>query len=173
MIHHTTENVNSKNVKFNGIDKSLLLGSTLRLGKTEQNKYSANLSYREENELMGNISSKGKSLAECISKMESILSKKRPSNNIQDYLDTLSGVSYLLDSNFNITISSSNNNLMNITVSAADEYPYLVNGVFSARTLSSNGVYDLFSQCNGWADTLLRHFQPKKEAAKVDDTPTL
>lgn len=153
-------------IKLSGIDKSLILGSSLGLSLDENGLYCARVFYKDNGKSWGRISSMEKTLSECICGIEAVLSNKNTSNKAQAFVSNLEGIKYLLDNNFEISINLIDKEMLGIMVTSEDQASYLVNGLFSARTLASNGVVEVLGQCNGWASTLQRHFNPEKQMDK-------
>jgi len=158
-----------KEVKFNGLDEILELGSYIQLKVDDENLFNTILSYFDSNrtKTIKKISIKGKSLAESLAIAEKSLTKQSLPLENKEFLKTLTGIEWLLKNDFEIQIFKEvYNDYFYIMVKAEDEYPYLINGLYCYNTCASNGIDTLFSNCNGWANTLKSHFEKNKEFVK-------
>ena len=153
-----------EDVRLKGIDSALLLNSSLILRCNDNGLYNATIYYREDKEKLGQIEITDETLSNCILKAERILNKSKLQKNTQEFLQSLTGIDWLLKKNFRVSVSKNNERYFFIQVSADDQYSYLSNGLFHSN--SSNGVSDLLETCNGWADTLRTHIEYTKEFEK-------
>ena len=149
-------------IGFKGITSALILNSSLILKCNDEGLYNATIYYRENGEKLGQIEVVDESLTNCVLKAERILNKSKLAKNTQEFLQSLTGIDWLLKKKFAISVSKNNETYYGIRVSADD---YLCNnGLFHSN--SSNGVCDLLESCNDWADTLRNHIEPMKELEK-------
>ena len=157
-----------KEVKFNGLDEILELGSYIELKVDDENMFNTILRYCDSNKTktIKKISIKGKSLAESLALAEKSLTKQYLSLQNKEFLKTLNGIEWLLKNNFDIFISKEHYDYFNIQVSAEDQYKGLINGLYNYNTCSSNGISTLFQNCNGWANTLKKHIEKNNEFIK-------
>lgn len=158
-----------KEVKFNGLDEILELGSFIHLKVDDENLFNTILSYFDSNrtKTIKKIHIKGKSLAESLAIAEKSLTKQSLPLENKEFLKTLNGIEWLLKNDFEIQICRQiNNDYISIIVAAEDQYPYLINGLFHSNTCASNGIDTLFLDCNGWANTLKTHIERNKEFTK-------
>ena len=155
-----------KEVKFNGLDEILELGSFIHLKVDDENIFNTILCYYNGNKTTKKISIKGKSLAESLAVAEKSLTKQSLPLENKEFLKSLKGIEWLLKNDFEIQIFKTHDDYFNIQVSAEDQYPYLINSLYSNDTCSSNGISTLFQNCNGWANTLKTHIEKNKEFTK-------
>ena len=96
-----------KEVKFNGLDEILELGSYIELKVDDENMFNTILRYCDSNKTktIKKISIKGKSLAESLAIAEKSLTKQYLSLQNKEFLKTLNGIEWLLKNNFDIFIS--------------------------------------------------------------------
>ena len=156
-----------KEVKFNGLDEILELGSFIHLKVDDENIFNTILCYYNGNKTTKKRSIKGKSLAESLAIAEKNLTKQSLPLENKEFLKSLKGIEWLLKNDFEIQICKQMyNDYISIIVTAEDQYPYLINGLFHSNTCASNGVDTLFSDCNGWANTLKTHIEKNNEFLK-------
>lgn len=157
-----------KKVKFNGLDEILELGSYIQLKVDNENLFYTILRYFDSNKTktIKKISIKGKSLAESLAIAEKSLTKQSLPLENKEFLKGLNGIEWLLKNDFEIQIFKTHDDYFNIQVSAEDQYPYLINGLYTKETCASNGISTLFQNCNGWANTLKTHIEKNNEFEK-------
>ena len=156
-----------KEVKFSGLDEILELGSYIHLKVDVENLFNTILYYYDGNKTTKKIPIKGKSLAESLSIAEKNLTKQSLPLENKEFLKSLKGIEWLLKNDFEIQIFKTHDDYFNIQVSAEDQYPYLINGLFHSNTCASNGIDTLFLDCNGWASTLKTHIEKNNEFIKA------